>query len=108
MGRRQLSVRRARRQRQGATIGYIVTWDADSGDAALCSRLRRFVFGYSLASDGRRYRYPGLVEKEGVRYLGQSVLFVTHARLSELRRFLEQLGVPHVVTHASLGAIMPG
>ena len=107
MGRRQPSVRRARRQRQGATVGYIVTWDVDSGDAAMCGRLRRFIFGYTLANNGREYRYQGLVERDGVRYVGQSVLFVTHARLLELQSFLRQQGVSHVVTHASLGAIMP-
>ena len=106
MGRRQPSVRRARKQRQGTTTGYVVTWDVDSADAALCGRLRRFIFGYSLTNNGRTYRYPGLVELEGVRYLGQSVLFVTDDKLLELRGFLRRQGIAHVVTHASLGAIM--
>ena len=107
MVHRQSSVRRARRQRGTATVGFIVTWDVDSTDAAICSRLRRFVFGYSLANNGRTYRYPGLVEREGVRYLGQSVLFVTQSRLAELKSFLRRNGISHVVTMASLGAIMP-
>lgn len=107
MAHRQSSVRRARRQRGAATGGFIVTWDVDSADAAMCSRLRRFVFGYSLADKDRTYRYPGLVEREGVRYLGQSVLFVTQDRLAELQGFLRRHAIAHVVTRASLGGIMP-
>lgn len=88
--------------------GFIITWDADSRDAAQCARLRRFVFGYRLVRDARAYRYPGLVDRDGVRYLGQSVLFVTDDRLPALLEFLRGQGVDHVVTSAWLGAIMPG
>lgn len=49
-----------------------------------------------------RYPYPGLVEREGVRYLGQSVLFVTAPNLAALREFLRDLAVEHVVTPATL------
>jgi len=42
-----------------------------------------------------------------VRYLGQSVLFVTSNRLTELLAFLQTEGVVHVVMQGSLGAIMP-
>ena len=87
--------------------GFVVTWDVDSRDYASCSRLRRFIFGYSLRNGGRSYRYPGFVEEEGVRYLGQSVLFVTRTRLNELRTFLRSRGVAHVITEATLGAPMP-
>jgi len=107
VAKKQASIRRARRQRQGAVIGFIVTWDVDSGDAAMCARVRRFIFGYELSAPSKTYRYPGLVDREGVRYLGQSVLFVTHDRTVETQGFLRQNGVPHVVTRATLGALMP-
>ena len=96
-------MRRARRQGGAALAGYIVTWDADSRDQAQCGRLRRFVFGYVSRKNGRPYRYSGFVEREGVRYLGQSVLFLTPSRLSELRGFLQGLGVDHHVVPASVG-----
>ena len=83
--------------------GYIVTWDVDSRDSSLCAKLRRYVFGYSTQVDGRTYRHPGFVEKPGVRYLGQSVLFVTTERHTELRSFLHRLGISHVVLLASVG-----
>ena len=88
--------------------GYIVTWDVDSRNMAQCARVRRFVFGYSKLSNGKRYQYPGLVEQDGVRYLGQSVVFVTPIRLQSFRDFLRLNGVDHVVTHASLGESWPG
>lgn len=103
---RMASVRRARRQRTESMVGFVVTWDVHSRDHASCSRLRRLIFGYSLRNDGRSYRYPGFVEKEGVRYLGQSVLFVARTRLDELRAFLRSHGVPHAITEATLGAHM--
>jgi hypothetical protein len=87
-------------------IGFIVTWDVDSHDASLCARLSRFVFGYSIGKNGKVYRYPGFVEREGVRYLGQSVLFVTPDALKELDSFLHQNGIDHVVVSARLGSIM--
>ncbi|HEX9339774.1 MAG TPA: hypothetical protein VF992_01190 [Thermoplasmata archaeon] len=80
-----------------------MTWDVDSRDRSLCARLHRFVFGYVLEKSGRKYGYPGFVEREGVRYLGQSVLFVIPERLEDLRGFLRAQGVEHVTTNASLG-----
>lgn len=87
--------------------GFIVTWDVDSRNPAQCARLRRFVFGHAKRDGARTYRYPGLVEKDGVRYLGQSVLFVTRERLQVLRDFLKSNGIDHVVTVASLGETSP-
>jgi len=82
----------------------VVTWDVDSRNAAQCARVRRFVFGYAMRKAGRSYAYPGFLQREGVRYLGQSVLFVTASRLAELRRFLGELSVSHHATPAALGA----
>ena len=100
-------MRRARRQRPSSQEGFIVTWDVDSRDAPQCARVRRYVFGYSLNGGPKEYRYPGFVEREGVRYLGQSVLFVPTGLLGELRSFLHSENVDHVATTAWLGAIMP-
>jgi len=87
--------------------GYIITWDVDSRDFRQCTRVRRFVFGHAVSVDGKTYRYPGFVELEGVRYLGQSVLFVRSDRLDTIRAFLRANGVEHVVTDAALGSILP-
>jgi hypothetical protein len=101
------SVRRARKQKPGPRDGFVVTWDVDSRDGSQCARVRRFVFGYVLSGEQKRYRYPGFVERDGVRYLGQSVLFVPSALLEEIRSFLHSERVDHVVTRAWLGAVMP-
>jgi len=100
-------MRRVRRQTGGGLEGYIVTWDVDSTDAALCARLRRFVFGYVSEKAGRRYAYAGLLDRPGVRYLGQSVVFVPADSLPLLRSHLRREGIDHVVMLASVGAILP-
>jgi hypothetical protein len=88
-------------------VGFIVTWDADSNDPSLCGRLRRIIFGYSMDKPGRKYRYKGYVELPGVRYLGQSVLFLTQERVAELIGFLRSNGIPYAMMTASVGPIMP-
>ena len=102
MTRPKASIRRAMRQRPQRLRGYLITWDVNSRDRAACSRLRRFVFGYALRNDGKEYRYPGFVERDGVQYIGQSVLFVTHPRLLELREFLNREGIEHHQRSATL------
>lgn len=52
---------------------------------------------------GREYRYPGFVEREGVRYLGQSVLLVREDRLPELTAGLSRIGVDFDLDHGSVG-----
>lgn len=104
--RRAASVRRVRRQKSGGLDGYLGTWDVDSADAAVCARLRRFVFGYACEKAGRRYAYSGLLDLPGVRYLGQSVVFVPAGALGPLRTYLGHEGIDHVVMHASVGAIL--
>src|SRR6266571_5112897 len=101
------SVRRARRAESRTLAGYIVTWDVDSGNLLQCTRVRRFVFGHTVSANGKTYRYPGFVELDGVRYLGQSVLFVTRDRLEILRGFLRANAVEYVVSNATLGSILP-
>ncbi len=102
------SVKRARKQRPSSRDGFIVTWDVDSRDAGQCARVRRFIFGYALNGGEKEYRYPGFVTREGVRYLGQSVLFVPAPVIADLREFLRSQKVDHVVTTAWLGSVMPG
>lgn len=93
------------KKRDGATGGFIVTWDVNRRDIVANGRVRRFVFGQTTRSGNgarREYRYPGFVHRDGVYYLGQSVLFVEFPRLGELLRFLEHQGVPHEIRAASL------
>jgi hypothetical protein len=81
----------------------LVTWDVDSADQATVHRLRYFVFGSTVASKGRPCRYPGFAEKEGVRYIGQSVLFVRPGLRQEIVTFLSSNGIDHEVTSTSIG-----
>ena len=104
--RSQASVRRARNQRSQRLAGFIVTWDVYSRDRAQCGRLRRFVYGDKTSGNGKAYEYRGLVHQEGVRYLGQSVLFVSRDRLAALCSFLKANGIAPVVTEAILGRII--
>src|SRR2546426_5405897 len=99
---RSASIRRARKQRPTHLSGFIVTWDVDSRDKSLCGRLHRFIFGYVLNKNEREYRYPGFVERPGVRYLGQSVVFVVPGVLSDLRQFLTPIRTNNwPLTHSS-------
>ena len=103
MAQRARSVRRARSQRPAPLRGHIVTWDVDSRDRALCASVGRFVLGHEVQKAGRTYRYPGLVARSGVLYLGQSVLFVTADHLAELRTFLRENAVEYHTTVATIG-----
>lgn len=103
---RSRSVRRARRQRSAGTDGFIVTWDVDSRNGSQCARVRRFIFGYGMSHRDHVYRYRGFVDRDGVRYLGQSVLFVPPESLPALLAFLRAEGVEHVITSAWLGAVL--
>ncbi len=92
-------MRRVRSGRGAAAgQGFLVTWDVDSSDRTTSSRLYRFVYGDATHVDGRGYRFSGFVERKGVRYLGQSVLFARPPLLGELDAFLSALRVDHEVT----------
>ncbi len=96
-------MRRVRRHKGlGHAFGFIVTWDADSSDRAACGRLRRFIYGETVFVKGRVYHYPGFVERDGVRYLGQSVLFVPSGLLATIDSRLTMLGVDHEAIAAAL------
>ncbi|OGS51208.1 MAG: hypothetical protein A3K65_00780 [Euryarchaeota archaeon RBG_16_68_12] len=101
---RKSTMRRVRKgKRWGPGRGFLVTWDVDSANQATAHRLRYFVFGSTVTSGGRPYRYPGFAEKEGVRYIGQSVLFVRPDLRREIVTFLSKNGIDHEVTSASIG-----
>ncbi len=86
--------------------GFVVTWDVNSRDRAQCARVRRFVYGDRSNKNGKIYEYAGFVSRSGVRYLGQSVLFVTQEHLKTLCNFLRSSGVDFVLTEAALGRIV--
>lgn len=94
-------VRKAKRG--GRAVGFLVTWDLDSRDKAATMCLYRFVFGEVRSFEDRVYSYPGYVTRDGVRYIGQSVLFVPERHLGELRGFLSKNGTDHEVIPAILG-----
>ena len=88
---------------RGRLDGFLVTWDVDSRDRAACARLQRFVYGYALVRDSKTYRYAGFVERDGVRYLGQSVLLVKGDLVPELTRGLSRIGIEFEVDRGSVG-----
>lgn len=101
---RKTTMRRVRKGKERRPeAGFIVTWDVNSADKAACNRLFRFLYGDTTRSNGRIYRYPGFIEKECVRYLGQSVIFVIPRLRSEIRDALVRLGIDHEATPARLG-----
>ena len=77
--------------------GFLVTWDVDSADRTAAYRIWSFLFGRKLEVDGREYGYEGFVWKDGVRYLGQSVVFVLPHRLADLLSLLAPSGIDHEV-----------
>ena len=88
---------------RGPLTGFVITWDVDSRDPIACAQLQRSIYGYTSIHDGREYRYPGFIEREGVRYLGQSVLLVPKNLLSELVVALARIGVDFDFQPGSVG-----
>jgi len=86
-------VRKSKQTVRGS--GFLASWDVDSADRATAFRLWSFLFGRTVRVNGREYAYDGFVWKDGVRYIGQSVVFVPPHRLSELANFLSTNGIDH-------------
>lgn len=101
---RKTTMARVRKGKRGAReSGFIVTWDVDSKDRGTTARVYRFVYGDTTSPNGKTYRYKGFVEREGVRYLGQSVLFVRPSLLANIDGFLSSHGIDHEMTRATIG-----
>lgn len=83
--------------------GFIVTWDVDSKDRATTARVYRFVYGDVTSPNGKTYEYDGFVDRDGVRYLGQSVLFVRPPLVREIDGYLSSHGVDHEMAPATVG-----
>ncbi len=77
--------------------GFLVTWDVNSKDRSTVDRLWMFLRGKTVRRNGKEYVYTGFLRCDGVRYLGQSVVFVVPRRIEELRNVLERLGVDHAI-----------
>jgi hypothetical protein len=77
----------------------ILSYDVAGHDNRTAVAVSHFIFGsvvrQSVNGGMKEYRYPGMIEKEGVVWLGQSVFLVTPERARELRRFLESKGVAY-------------
>jgi len=91
-------VRRTKSKTRGS--GFTVTWDVDSRDRSATNRVTAFLFGRRVEKNGKEYVYEGFVWKDGVRYLGQSTLFVLPNRLSELTAVLAANGIDHEISDA--------
>lgn len=75
----------------------IVSYDVACQDNSTAVAISHFVFGRTdrarVNGGYKEYRYPGLIEKPGVVWLGQSVFLLTPERSVELRAFLDSRGV---------------
>jgi len=91
-------VRRTKARARG--VGFSVTWDVDRRDRCATNRLQAFLHGRRIEKNGKEYVYEGFVWKDGVRYLGQSTLFVLPHRLSELTLGLAANGIDHEIADA--------
>ncbi len=91
-------VRKTKARTRGS--GFSVTWDVDSRDRCATNRLQAFLYGRRIEKNGKEYVYEGFVWKDGVRYLGQSTLFVLPHRLSELASVLVANGIDHEISDA--------
>lgn len=101
---RETTLGRVRRGKvHGRASGFLVTWDLDSRDKAATMKLYHFIFGREDIKGGRVCRQDGFVSREGVRYLGQSVLFVRPDRLGEVVSFLAVQHIDHEIIPAAVG-----
>jgi len=77
----------------------ILSYDVAGHDNRTAVAVSHFIFGTAVrqAVDGgmKEYRYPGMIEKDGVVWLGQSVFLLTPERARDLRAFLESKGVAY-------------
>jgi len=75
----------------------LVSYDIQARRRSECSMVQQYVFGRTVVKtvDGRakRYRYPGLVAKQGVERLGQSVLMMREEEAEAFTGFLARLRV---------------
>jgi len=85
----------------------IVSYDVARTNNALAVAIAHFLFGYSVRArvngGTKEYRYPGFIEKEGVVWLGQSVVLLTPQRSRELQSFLASKGAAHEVLPVRVG-----
>ncbi len=90
----------AARTTQGQPLRRMIDlhYDVPVGIRSLKDRVNRLVFGYRLTTerDGQRwtYRYPGIVHRKGVRWIGQSVLRLPPVVAEEVEALLRGWGVP--------------
>jgi len=84
---------------QGVRPIEIVSYDVPGQRNAIAVAVSHFVFGRTdrarVNGGYKEYRYPGLIEKPGVVWMGQSVFLLTRERSEELRTFLDGRGVAY-------------
>lgn len=76
-----------------------VSYDIDSADHAFRAKVCRLVFGSTSRKAAgpttRVYRYHGVLEQRGTKYVGQSVLMLPPKTAEWFTRKLASLGVRH-------------
>ncbi len=73
-------------------------YDVPTEIRPLKDRVNRYVFGFRLGprpgNGGRSYRYGGVVHRQGVRWIGQSVLRLPPSIADEAETLLRSWGIP--------------
>jgi len=77
----------------------ILSYDVAGHDNRTAVAVSHFIFGsvvrQPVNGGMKEYRYPGMIEKDGVVWLGQSVFLLVPERATELRNYLESKGVAY-------------
>jgi len=84
---------------RGAQPIEIVSYDVPGDNNATAVAVSHFVFGRTdrvrVNGGQKEYHYPGLIERPGVVWMGQSVFLLSPERSEEMRGFLERRGVAY-------------
>lgn len=73
----------------------IVRWYAPKTAKAQTARVNQILFGQTVVSKGKRYRYPGLYSRRA--RVGRGMIRVSEESSKRVRRVLTDLGVKYKV-----------
>src|SRR5205823_6367147 len=94
---------RAAREAKGSRVGFPRNLGRGQQGSFEDRTSLPIFYGDTASPDGKPYRYAGFFERDGVRYLRQSVLFVRPNPQAEIDGFLSFHGIEHEVTRATIG-----
>src|SRR6266480_2914088 len=88
---------------------FLLSYDVPGGARSIAARVCQIVFGRKRIVHGRARDEPGFIHRNGVTWIGQSVLVMSSRDAEELATRLRSLGVrvamaPVTIPHTSLDA----